>query len=82
LGWIDVLEIAIISVYFILPFSPGGTPGNSAFTWSAVNYALLAVGGTLVLVGIWWVVSAHRWFTGPVRTIDEPAPEPAHVPGA
>jgi amino acid transporter len=82
LGWIAVLEIAIISVYFILPFSPGGTPGNSAFTWSAVNYALLAVGGTLVLVGIWWVVSAHRWFTGPVRTIDEPAPEPAHVPGA
>src|SRR5262249_55735492 len=82
LGWIAVLEIAIISVYFILPFSPGGTPGNSAFTWSAVNYAILAVGGTLILVAIWWMVSARHWFTGPVRTIDEPEHEHSHIPGA
>jgi amino acid transporter len=74
LGWIAVLEIAIISVYFILPFSPAGVPLRSGFTWSAVNYALIAVGGTLILVAIWWLVSARRWFTGPVRTIDEPVP--------
>ena len=40
----------------------------------AVNYAPIAVGGVLLLVGLWWVVSARKWFTGPVRTIDEPVP--------
>src|SRR5262249_12012243 len=82
LGWIAVLEIAIISIYFVLPFFPTAVPFTYGFTWSAVNYAILAVGGTLLLVAIWWWVSARRWFTGPVRTIDEPAPaEPVSVDG-
>jgi hypothetical protein len=39
-----------------------------------VNYAPIAIGGTLLLVALWWVVSARKWFVGPVRTIDEPVP--------
>jgi hypothetical protein len=31
----------------------------------------LTVGGALVLFGGWWVVSAHKWFTGPRRQGDE-----------
>ena len=49
LGWIAVVEIAIISVYFVLPIVPAGVPGNDDFTWSAVNYAPLAVGGLLLV---------------------------------
>lgn len=72
LGWIAVLEIAIISIYFILPIVPAGVPGNSEFSWSSVNYAPIAVGGVLALVALWWWLSARKWFTGPRRTIDEP----------
>jgi hypothetical protein len=31
-----------------------------------VNYAPIAVIGTLLLVGGWWLLSARHWFTGPV----------------
>ncbi|MEW2328814.1 amino acid permease [Micromonospora chersina] len=73
LGWIAVIEIAIISVYFVLPIVPAGVPGNAEFSWTAVNYAPLAIGGVLLGVAIWWYVSARKWFTGPRRTVDVPA---------
>jgi L-asparagine transporter-like permease len=62
---VAVAEIAIISVYFILPFSPAGTPGNADFTWTAVNYAPIITGGALVILTIWWNLSAKKWYTGP-----------------
>ncbi|WP_200209002.1 amino acid permease [Micromonospora coerulea] len=77
LGWIAVIEIAVISVYFILPIVPAGVPGNADFTWSAVNYAPIAVGGLLLLVAVWWYASARKWFTGPRRTVELPSPRPA-----
>ena len=48
---IAVAEIAIISIYFILPFTPAGVPGNKDFTWSSVNYAPLLTFGTLIVLG-------------------------------
>jgi amino acid transporter len=68
---VAVLEIAIISVYFILPFTPAAIPGNKDFSWKFVNYAPILTIGTLVVLGIWWQVSAKNWFTGPKHTIDE-----------
>jgi amino acid transporter len=68
---IAVAEIAIISIYFILPFSPAGVPFSDKFTWSSVNYAPVLTVGTLVVLAIWWNVSAKKWFTGPKHTIDE-----------
>ncbi|MFC7550190.1 amino acid permease [Plantactinospora sp. GCM10030261] len=75
LGWIAVVEIAIISIYFVLPIVPAGVPGNPDFTWSSVNYAPIAVGGVLAGVAIWWYASARHWFTGPRRTVDQPTDE-------
>jgi amino acid transporter len=68
---VAVAEIAIISVYFILPFTPAAIPGNADFSWKYVNYAPILTGGTLILLFIWWQVSAKKWFTGPKHTIDE-----------
>ncbi|GAB7043254.1 MULTISPECIES: amino acid permease [Catenuloplanes] len=70
LCWIALLEIAVVSVYFVLPIVPAGVPFTSDFTWSAVNYAPLAVGGVLLLVALWWLVSARHWFIGPRRNVD------------
>ncbi len=67
---IAVAEIAIISVYFILPFVPSGWIGAKDFSWESVNYAPILTGGTLILLAIWWQVSAKKWFTGPKITID------------
>jgi hypothetical protein len=32
-----------------------------------VNYAPITVFGALILVGGWYLLSARKWFTGPVR---------------
>jgi amino acid transporter len=65
-GVIACIWVVFISVLFILPTLPEGIPWNSGFTWLDVNYAIIAVVGTFVLVGAWWILSAGRWFKGPV----------------
>ena len=48
---IAVIEIAIISIYFILPFTPAGVPFSDEFAWSSVNYAPVLTLGTLARPG-------------------------------
>ena len=67
---VAVAEIAVISVYFILPFTPAGVPFSDEFAWSSVNYAPVLTIGSLVVLGIWWRLSARKWFTGPKHTVD------------
>jgi amino acid transporter len=67
IGIIAVLWVAFISVLFILPITPTGIPFKTGFTWLSFNYAPIAVLGTLVLVSGWWLLSARKWFKGPVR---------------
>ena len=62
---VAVIEIAIISIYFILPFVPAGVPFSENFDWKFVNYAPILTVGSLVVLWIWWQVSAKNWFTGP-----------------
>ncbi|MEI2818880.1 MAG: amino acid permease [Marmoricola sp.] len=69
---IACLEIVIISVYFILPFTPAANPFNEAFDWKFVNYAPILTGGTLVALWLGWHLSAKKWFNGPKTTIDLP----------
>ena len=51
---IAVVEIAVISVYFILPFTPAGVPCSEDFAWASVNYAPVLTFGTLMVLAIWW----------------------------
>lgn len=67
---IAVIEIAIISIYFILPFVPAGVPFSDGFDWKFVNYAPILTIGSLIILWIWWQVSARKWFKGPKHTID------------
>jgi amino acid transporter len=69
--WVAVIEIALVSVYFVMPTSPLGIPGAKGFDWKLVNYAPIVLFGTLAALTIWWFASARSWFTGPRRTIEE-----------
>jgi amino acid transporter len=66
IGWTAIAWVGFISVLFILPTSPGGVPWRNEFSWLLFNYAIIAVGGTLLLVGGWWMLSAKNWFIGPI----------------
>ena len=93
--WIDPIAIgwiALICVLFLMPLFPDGFPWTEGpLNWNDVNYAPLTVGGALLLFGGWYLLSARRWFKGPVRMQDEeieqlereyegvPAPGPARA---
>ncbi len=63
-GWIAVAWVIFIAILFMLPqFAPltqGGTIDLDTF-----NYAVVAVVVVIGFAGIWWLVSAKNWFTGP-----------------
>jgi amino acid transporter len=92
--WIDsiaILWIVFICVVFMLPTFSGGVPFKANFNWLTFNYTPIMVGGAFVLFAGWYVISARKWFKGPIRQGDEaelerieaefgeaaPAPEPA-----
>ena len=72
--WMNLLavgEIAIICIYFILPFTPAAIPGNKDFAFKYVNYAPVLTIGALLVLAVWWNTSAKKWFTGPKHTVDD-----------
>lgn len=58
IGIIAVVWVAIIFVLFMLPTA-------SPITGTNFNYTVVAVIVVLGFAGIWWLVSARKWFTGP-----------------
>ncbi|MDQ1627244.1 MAG: hypothetical protein QOI54_988 [Actinomycetota bacterium] len=58
IGWTAVTWVGFITVLFMLPqYYP--------VTRTTFNYAPIAVGVVLLFAGVWWLLSARRWFTGP-----------------
>jgi uncharacterized membrane protein len=55
-------------VLFVLPTA-------SPITWHNFNYTIVAVGVVLLYAGIFWLVSARKWFKGPRAQGDEAALE-------
>jgi amino acid transporter len=58
IGIIAVAWVAFITVLFMLP-------QVSPVTAETFNYTPIAVLAVVGFAGIWWLVSARRWFTGP-----------------
>ena len=72
--WINpiaIVWVALCVIIFCLPFSPEGVPWESAFNWSAVNYAPIVTIAVILGVTIWFGGWAKKTFKGPIRTIDE-----------
>jgi amino acid transporter len=64
------LWVAFITIIFCLPFTPFAVPWRDEFDAKYLNYAPVMVGLVILVVGIWWKVSAHKWFTGQVRNVE------------
>jgi amino acid transporter len=67
---IAVAEIVIVSLFLMMPFTPLAVPWNDDFAAKYVNYAPIVTVGAVILLAIWWNVSAKKWFTGPISNID------------
>lgn len=63
IGWIAVIWVLFIVVILMMPqFSPGGL---GLKTIDVLNYTPIVVGSVIIVTGLWWVVSARKWFSGP-----------------
>ena len=58
IGTLAVGWVGFITVLFMLPQA-------NPVTWRTFNYTPIAVLVVLGFAGIWWLVSARHWFTGP-----------------
>lgn len=58
IGTVATIWVVFIAILFMLPQV---VPVNAA----SFNYAPVAVGVVILFAGGWWVLSAHKWFTGP-----------------
>jgi amino acid permease (GABA permease) len=65
-GWAGIIWVAFISVLFLLPEVAFGS-----VTWDTFNYAPIAVGVVLLFSGGYWLLSARKWFKGPVAQGNE-----------
>ena len=68
--WIDLVSliwVALITILFIFPLYGAGLPWSDDFTWELTNYTLLWFVGIGLVFGGWWLLSAKKWFKGPIR---------------
>ncbi|KIK05691.1 hypothetical protein K443DRAFT_130275 [Laccaria amethystina LaAM-08-1] len=63
-GAIAVAWVAFIVVVLFFP------PGQSIDA-QEMNYAVVIIMGVFIFASASWVLSAHKWFHGPVRNIDD-----------
>jgi hypothetical protein len=63
--------LIVVVIGFNMPFSSSGVPWESDFEWSLFNYTPVVTGGVFLIVGTWWLVSAHKTFKGPRTTVDD-----------
>ena len=66
-----VIEIIVISIYFVLPVVPTGNWFSPDFDLRDANYSPIAL---IVVIGgayIWWLSGAKKTFRGAHKTIDE-----------
>jgi amino acid transporter len=58
IGIISVIWVIFITILFMLPTA-------NPITVQSFNYTPLVVLGALIILVVWWLVSARHWFTGP-----------------
>jgi amino acid permease (GABA permease) len=57
-GVIAITWVVFITILFVLPTA-------SPITMKTFNYAIVALAAVIGYAGIYWLVSARKWFTGP-----------------
>ena len=65
ISWIAIVWVVFICVLLMLPQYSAGVPWSSDFTWTGFNYAPIAVLVVVGGAGLWYLISARKWYKGP-----------------
>ena len=66
---ISSIWLTITSIFMFFPSQYPVTKDN-------MNYAVVIIGGVLLIAAIYWLISARHWFVGPKRTDVDATPLP------
>ncbi|PVI02997.1 amino acid transporter [Periconia macrospinosa] len=55
---VSIMYLALVSVFLLFPVSQPVTPRN-------MNYAIVVLGGVMVLISIYWILRARKTYKGP-----------------
>jgi amino acid transporter len=65
---ISIAWVALVTILFVFPLYDVGLPWDpSPFSWEFTNYTIVWFAGIGLVFGGWWVLSARKWFKGPIR---------------
>lgn len=63
---INAIACAWVSFFtIILLFPEANNPGVAGMNWSILILGVIVIGSLT-----WWLIDAHKWFTGPIKTIE------------
>ena len=70
LAVIALIDVVIVTLSAFLPTSNLGAPWVTGFSFRYVNYTIIVVPVTMILLWLYWHLSVKKWFTGPKQTIE------------
>ena len=65
IGWIAIVWVIFIVILLMLPQYNTACRGTRLQPWTAFNYTPVAVLVVIGGAGLWYAVSARKWFKGP-----------------
>ncbi|KAG6335995.1 hypothetical protein ID866_3090 [Astraeus odoratus] len=65
---IGIVAVTWVSFIVVLLFFPA----SQTTTAQDMNYAVAIIMGVFTFASLSWVLSAHKWFNGPIKTINDP----------
>jgi amino acid transporter len=65
INWLAIIWVVFIVIVLMLPQYNTAVPWGKDFSWTAFNYAPVAVLVVIGGAGLWYAVSARKWFKGP-----------------
>jgi len=72
---IGAIAVSWVTFIVVLLLFPGGEAVGAV----GMNYAVVIIGAVFVFATVSWIVSAHKWFHGPVRTVNDSEAKNAYV---
>lgn len=63
--------VAVAFVIMMIPFLLFPTVKGANLTLADMNWTVVVYFGTILIVTVWFIVDAHKWYTGPRPNVDE-----------
>jgi len=64
---IGAIAVSWVTFIIVLLLFPAGEAVGAA----GMNYTVVIIGAVFIFATVSWIVSAHKWFHGPVRTVND-----------